>query len=103
MKYQSSLIDFLRFLNGEDTQARSIGRWLVTKKRGTNREPVGADQFISRYYNRNIRIYSNIQRLVTRPSDRILVLYSNTHLYILKHLLKASPEFDLVDTMDYFN
>lgn len=101
LKYHSSVIDFFRFLNAEDTQARSIGRWLVTTKRGTNREPIGADQFISRYYNRNLRIYSNIQRLVTSPSDRILVLYGNTHMYILKHLLKASPEFDLVNTLDY--
>ncbi|AKD53683.1 DUF5694 domain-containing protein [Spirosoma radiotolerans] len=101
LKYQSTVGDYLRFLNEEDTQARSIGRWLITTKKGTNREPIGADQFISRYYNRNLRIYSNIQRLVTSPSDRILVLYGNTHLYILKHLLKASPEFDLADTLGY--
>ncbi|GAB4044689.1 DUF5694 domain-containing protein [Spirosoma jeollabukense] len=101
LKYTATVSDYLRFLNEEITQARSIGRWLVTTKRGTNREPIGADGFISRYYNRNLRIYSNVQRLVSSPSDRILVLYGNTHLYILKHLLNASPEFDLVDTLDY--
>ncbi len=103
LKYHASVVDYLRFLNTDDTQSRSIGRWLVTTKRGTNREPIGADGFISRYYNRNLRIYSNIQRLITSPSDRILVLYGNTHLYILKHLIKASPEFELADTMDYLN
>ncbi len=101
LKYISTVGAYLRFLNEELTQGRSIGRWLVTTKRGTNPEPIGADGFISRYYNRNLRIYSNLQRLVTSPSERILVLYGNTHLYILKHLLKASPEFDLVDTLDY--
>ncbi|QDK82653.1 hypothetical protein EXU85_30210 [Spirosoma sp. KCTC 42546] len=103
LKYNSSVIDYLRFLNADETQSRSIGRWLVTTKKGTNREPIGADGFISRYYNRNLRIYANIQRLVTSSSDRILVLYGNTHLYILKHLLKASPEFDLADTLNYLN
>ncbi|PRY30380.1 hypothetical protein CLV58_1241 [Spirosoma oryzae] len=65
LKYNSTLGEYLRFLNEEATHARSIGRWLVTTKRGTNREPIGADGFISRYYNRNLRIYSNLQRLVT--------------------------------------
>lgn len=101
LKYSSTVGAYLRFLNEELTQGRSIGRWLVTTKRGTNLEPIGTDGFISRYYNRNLRIYSNIQRLVASPSERILVLYGNTHLYILKHLLKASPELDLADTLDY--
>lgn len=101
LKYYSTLKDYLTFLNSDKTQARSIGRWLVTTKRGTSREPIGADQFISRYYNRNLRIYSNIQRTVTSPTERILVLYGNTHLYILKHLLEASPEFKVVPILNY--
>ncbi|MVM35631.1 hypothetical protein GO755_36780 [Spirosoma sp. HMF4905] len=101
LKYYSTLQDYLTFLNSAKTQARSIGRWLVTTKRGTNREPIGADGFISRYYNRNLRIYSNIQRLVTSSMDRILVIYGNTHMYILKHLLEASPEFTVVPVTNY--
>ena len=101
LKYYSTLNDYLRFLNADKTQARSIGRWLVTTKRGSNREPIGADKFISRYYNRNLRIYSNVQRIVTSSSDRVLILYGNTHLYILKHLFEASPEFTVLSVLDY--
>ncbi|GAB4025041.1 DUF5694 domain-containing protein [Spirosoma koreense] len=101
LKYGSTLNQFLTFLNADKTQARSIGRWLVPTKRGTNLEPVGADRFISRYYNRNIRIFSNVQRIVSNPTDRILVLYGNTHMYLLKHLFQASPEFTLIPVLPY--
>lgn len=103
LKYASTLREYLVFLNSEKTQARSIGRWLVPTKRGTNREPIGADRFISRYYNRNLRIYSNVQRIVTTPTDRILIIYGNTHLYILKHLFEASPEFQVVPLTKYLH
>jgi len=101
LKYGSSLKEFLLFLNSDKTQARSIGRWLVQTKKGSSQEPIGADKFIARYYNRNIRIYSNVQRMVTSPADRIVVIYGNTHQYILKHLFEASPEFEVVPVTDY--
>lgn len=101
LKATLPLNDFLSYLNSPETQARSIGRWLVTTKRGTNEEPVGADRFITRYYNRNLRIFSNIQRVVARPDDRVLVIYGATHMYILAHLLAASPELVLKDIQPY--
>lgn len=106
-KYEDSLafslplIKYLRYLNSPEKQARSIGRWLITTKRGTNLEPIGADGFITRYFNRNVRIYANIQRIVENQEDRILIIYGATHMYMLKHLFAASPEFDLKDIMEY--
>jgi len=92
---------YLEYLNSPQKQAKSIGRWLVTTKRGTNAEPIGADGFITRYFNRNVRIYSNVQRMVTSKNDRILVIYGATHMYMLKQLFAASPEFELKDIMTY--
>lgn len=101
LAYFGTLQEYLRFLNSNEVQERSNGRWLVTTKRGTNTEPIGADGFITRYFNRNVRIYSNIQRIVTSKTDRVLVIYGATHIYMLKMLFKASPEFDLQDVMPY--
>lgn len=101
LKATMPLVPFLAHLNSPEAQARSIGRWLVTTKRGSNDEPIGADGFITRYYNRNVRIYSNIQRMVTSPDDRILVIYGATHMYMLRHLFAASPEFVLEDIQPY--
>jgi hypothetical protein len=105
--YQDSLAHFLPlnqylvYLNSPQKQARAIGRWLVTTKRGTNTEPIGADGFITRYFNRNVRIYSNVQRIINNKNDRVLVIYGATHMYLLKQLFEASPEFKLKDVMEY--
>lgn len=99
--YNLPLNEYLQYLNSTEKQARSNGRWLVTTKRGTNQEPIGADGFITRYFNRNVRIYSNIQRIVTRKDDRILVIYGATHMFMLNALFEASPEFKVEDVMKY--
>jgi hypothetical protein len=99
--YSLPLQQYLQYLNSPEKLARSNGRWLVTTKRGTNREPIGADGFITRYFNRNVRIYSNIQRIVTRKDDRILVIYGATHMFMLNALFEASPEFKVEDVMKY--
>lgn len=101
LAYKSTTQQYLRFLNSPEMQARAIGRWLITTKRGSNLEPIGADGFITRYFNRNVRIYSNIQRVVDRKDERILVIYGATHMYFLKTLFAASPEFKLEDVGKY--
>ncbi|MBL7834045.1 MAG: hypothetical protein JNK18_08825 [Cyclobacteriaceae bacterium] len=99
--YSLPLKKYLSFVNSPEKLARSNGRWLITTKRGTNLEPIGADGFITRYFNRNVRIYSNIQRVVTRKDDRILVIYGATHMYMLSALFNASPEFAVEDVQKY--
>ena len=101
LAYNSTLKQYLKYLNAPERQEKSIGRWLVTTKRGSNIEPIGADGFITRYFNRNLRIYSNIQRIVSRKDERILVIYGATHLYLLKTIFAASPEFKLEEAMKY--
>jgi len=101
LKHKSTLQQYLRYLNAPERQANAVGRWLITTKRGSNVEPIGADGFITRYFNRNVRIYSNIQRIVDRKDERILVIYGATHLYFLNTLFAASPEFKLEDVGKY--
>jgi hypothetical protein len=100
MRARSSLVDYLLHLNSDEVQARAVGRWLVATKRGTNTEPVGADGFITRYFLRNARIFSNVQRIIDNPNDRVLILYGNTHGYFIRELLRASPEYRLRDARE---
>jgi hypothetical protein len=94
------LRDFLAYLNSDITQAQSNGRWTVVTKLGTNREPVGADGFLARYFGRNMRIFSNIQRTIEQPTDRVLVLIGNTHGYLLRTIVRSSPEYRLHDASE---
>ena len=101
LKYNLPTKDFLRYLNDPEQAAKAVGRWLISTRRGTNEEPIGADAFITRYFNRNVRIYSNIQRIITRPDERVLVIYGATHMYLLKTIIDASPQYQLQDIRPY--
>ncbi len=101
LRHHYTTTDFLRLLNHEDYTKKILGRWLIFTRFGTNRYPIGADQFITKYYNRNIRIYSNIQRVITNKGDRVLVIYGNTHMSILRNLFESSPLYKLVPIDKY--
>ncbi len=89
------LIDYLMLINSDQYLKYDNGQYLYHTRKGTNEEPIGADGFISKWFNRNARIYSNIERIVTHNNDRILVLFGGGHIPILKFLLESSQEFKL--------
>jgi len=101
LRHHYSTIEFLRLLNHKDYTKKILGRWLILTRFGTNSYPIGADQFITKYYNRNLRIYSNIQRAITDKDDRVLVIYGNTHMSILRNLFESSPLYELMPIDKY--
>jgi hypothetical protein len=60
----------------------------------------GAD-FVSGWYNRNLRIFRNLQRITTSPGERILFIVGSGHLPILRFVTAHSPEYELVDATEY--
>lgn len=60
----------------------------------------GPDMLSMWWYDRNLRIFNNI--LSTKPAseDRILVLFGNGHMPILKHCFESSPEFEVTELKD---
>lgn len=60
---------------------------------------VGAD-LVSKWYDRNIRIFANLQRLA-QPGDRILVLFGSGHAAILRELIQHDPRLRLADARDF--
>jgi Family of unknown function (DUF5694) len=101
LRHHYTTIDFLRLLNHKDYTKKILGRWLIFTRFGTNSYPIGADQFITKYYNRNLRIYSNIQRAITQKNDKVLVIYGNTHMSILRNLFESTPLYHLMPIDKY--
>lgn len=60
----------------------------------------GADE-AARYYQRNLRIYSNLNRIPMTADDRVLILSGGSHTAFLGEFLQRSPKFALVDTGAY--
>ena len=77
---------------------RNHGHYIASGFQTNN--DAGPDHLGMWWYSRNLRIFKNI--LNTRPSgdDRILVLFGNGHMSILRHLFESSPEFMLVELKD---
>jgi hypothetical protein len=86
--------------NREDEVLRSHGAYLVREfKVGEGEEYPGADSKTA-WYNRNLRIFANLQRITGGPDERILVIIGAGHLPVLWHALEASPEYERVDVAD---
>lgn len=90
-----TLKNYLLLINSDQYLKYDSGQYLTYTRNGTNSEPIGADGFISKWFNRNARIFSNIQRLAGSKEDRILVIFGGGHIPILKFLAESSQEFKL--------
>lgn len=69
---------------------------------GAGDDYVGAD-VVLRWYERNIKIFVNIARLVESSNDRILVVIGGGHLPLLTHFAESSERFDVVSVLDFLN
>lgn len=56
----------------------------------------GADALSLYWYNRNLRIFCNIQQLADQEGERIPVLFGAGHVQILEELVDSSPEHEHV-------
>jgi len=101
LKTRMSILDFLVYLNSPAKLRVTLGQYLVGEiEVGGNGDYYGADMRTA-WYNRNLRIYSNIQRIPLRTDERILVIIGQGHVPILQHLVENSPEFKLAAINSY--
>jgi hypothetical protein len=91
----------LFYLNSEDHIRRDHGGYSVGwfKLEGEDGF-LGAD-FRAAWYDRNLRIFRNLQRLGASADDRTLLIIGAGHLPILRFVAGTSPEFRLEDATRY--
>ncbi|MBN2385827.1 MAG: hypothetical protein JXB85_02320 [Anaerolineales bacterium] len=96
-----TLREILAISNAEENAWKSHGPYLVDGfKVGEGHAYPGAD-WVTAWYNRNLRIFANLQRITTAQDERILLIIGGGHVAILRHCVLASPEYDLVEVCDY--
>ena len=93
----------LRQYNDELNIKKSLGNYLIGlfKYESKENDFVGVDFETGRWFNRNLKIFRNIQRIQTQPSDRTLVLFGADHLNLLNYFFDCSPEYNRVKTNDF--
>ncbi|MFT7114530.1 MAG: hypothetical protein ACI8P7_001317 [Candidatus Azotimanducaceae bacterium] len=93
-----NLLDRLILMNSKEYHQFDYGTYLIGDfKLGDNR---GADMLASYWYDRNLRIFRNMQQIVTSEEDRILLIFGNAHAALLRQFLTCSPEFEYVEFSD---
>ncbi len=60
----------------------------------------GADE-ASKYYRRNLRIFSNINQIPLTKNDRVFIIMGAGHSAFLDNFMKRSPKYKLVNTSKY--
>jgi uncharacterized protein DUF5694 len=60
----------------------------------------GAEQ-AAQFYLRNMKIYSNLNRIKMNKEDRVLILMGSAHTAMLREFIQRSPKFEMVNTLDY--
>lgn len=103
IKMAIDLRTFFLFLNSPERIRKGHGHYFVDNfKLGNGNNYFGPDM-ATRWYNRNLRIFSNIQRITESKEDRILLIIGAGHVPILRHAIESSPEYDLVEVSEFLN
>ncbi len=98
-----SIIDDLLFYNHPDQIRESLSIYLLHpfKYEESPGDFIGVDWESGRWYNRNLRIFRNVQRIERTPDDRILMIVGAEHLNLLNLFFDVSLEFEFVSPLPY--
>lgn len=89
-------------LNDPEHIKKDLGNYLIGhfKYESDKGDYTGTDFESGRWFNRNLRIFRNIQR-TPKSARRILVIFGAAHMNLLNYLFECSPEYKLLDVNDY--
>lgn len=90
-----SILELFKFMNSKEYHQYEYGAYLSGDFK--LRAHDGADMLSLYWYNRNLRMFRNIQNIPRHTEDRILVIAGNSHASVLRQLFTSSPEYDYVE------
>lgn len=99
----SGIIDELYKLNKPDAIKESLAIYFLSpfKYEEQPGDFTGVDFETGRWFNRNLRIFRNVQRIPHTIDDRILLIIGAGHLNLLNMFFDVSKEFELVSPLPY--
>lgn len=67
---------------------------------GTDKNFEGADE-AAKYYQRNLRMYLNLNRISLKKDDRVFILMGASHTAFFRDFMSRSPKYEMVNTFKY--
>lgn len=89
-----TVLQSLEYINSDEHVARDVGFYYADARFGDPSDYAGPD-LLAAWFQRNIRIYSNIVKLIESPNDRIMVIYGSGHLGWLRQDVANDPSVRL--------
>lgn len=89
-----TVLETLLYMNADAKVTQDVGYYYREAHFGEPGDWAGPD-LVSDWFRRNMRIYSNVVKLVESPNERILVIYGAGHLGWLRNNFASDPAFRL--------
>lgn len=64
-------------------------------------EDYAGPDLVATWYRRNLRIMANLRRAIRGEHDRVLVVYGQGHIPLLRQFTADSPDLCLVDPLPF--
>jgi hypothetical protein len=97
----STVLEYLRYLNSDAARRPDHASCFDLLLPGDSNAPYRRTDLVTNWYKRNLRIFTNINRMAKFPGDRILLVIGSGHLTILSDFARSSNYFCLVNAEDY--
>lgn len=98
---ESTVSEYLAWLNGEDRIRRGHETYMRMLLPSDGLGIYARTDEVANWYERNLRIFTNLNRVTEHGRDRVLLLVGAGHLQILRDFAVDSPYFCLADTRAY--
>jgi hypothetical protein len=92
--HSHTILETLLSMNDDRKIAEDVGYYLREARLGEPGDYAGPDLLAS-WYQRNIRIYNNIAKIIESPHERVLVIYGAGHLGWLQQDVAGDPDMKL--------
>jgi hypothetical protein len=89
-----TVLETLLYMNADDRVADDVGLYYRAGQLGEPYDWAGAD-WVSDWFKRNMRIYSNVVQLADPANERVLVIFGAGHLGWLRHDFGSNPRLRL--------
>ncbi|QFZ55609.1 hypothetical protein FEZ18_12745 [Oceanihabitans sp. IOP_32] len=97
VKSTQSVTQILYFLNEEQNRKDDLGWYLnLANQAGSPTDTIGS-YLASEWYKRNLYMYANIQKQITKADKKIMILLGASHISVFKNFMDYNPEWKTVE------
>jgi hypothetical protein len=97
----TTITEIYKVINDQRRINESHQAYLMMSRIGKDKEYPGVN-LLADWYERNLKIFSNISRITQSKDDRILVIIGGGHVRLLQQFIEDSGEYNLEKAGKYF-